>query len=113
LGLDAEGLLQYAKTDSIRKELLDTTAEAANKYGVFGVPTMIVHSPHHSDTDFELYFGNDQILSVRNLLDGGIDHMRSAPEVLTNFIKKIPAKEVKVQARASSSESKATLKAKL
>lgn len=109
LGLDAEGLLKYAKSDLIRKELLDATEEAANKYKVFGVPSMIVQCPQHCETDTELYFGNDQILTVRTLLDGGIDHFRTAPEALQKFIKNIPDKEVTVQARSSSSTPKAKL----
>lgn len=92
LDLDADGLLAYAKSDVVRKEIHDATVEAAHKYGVFGVPTMVVHLPHHSEADPELYFGNDQILAIRNLLDGGTDYMRSAPEPLLNFLKRIPKK---------------------
>lgn len=93
LDLDAEGLLTYAKSDTIRKEIHEATVEAAQKYGVFGVPTMIVHLPHHPAEEPVLYFGNDQILTIRNILDGGMDYMRSAPEPLLNFVKNIPKKK--------------------
>jgi hypothetical protein len=102
LGLDADGLLSYAKSDMIRKELLDATTEAVQKFKVFGVPTMIVTSMHHEDSDSELYFGNDQILAIRNLLDGGTDHMRSAPDALRTFLKNIPDKTPKVEPKPKS-----------
>lgn len=91
LGLDADELLTYAKSASIRKELRDTTMEAAHKYNVFGVPTMIVQPKGvENPEDSELFFGNDQILAIRNLLDGGTDPLRSAPSNLVEFINSIP-----------------------
>jgi len=108
LNLDAEGLLAYAKSEVIRKEIHDSTVEAAEKYGVFGVPTMIVYLPHHSAEEPGLYFGNDQILTIRNLLDGGTDYMRSAPEALLNFIKRIPKKNPSFPERVSTSKKSST-----
>jgi len=109
LGLDAEGLIAYAKSDTIRKELLDATTEAVQKHKVFGVPTMVVTAPHHDECDSELYFGNDQILTIRNLLDGGMDHMRSAPETLREFLKNIPDKVPDVEPRPKGGIPKAKL----
>lgn len=101
LGLDADELLTYAKSATIRKELREATAEAAHKYSVFGVPTMIVmHKGVDNPDDCELFFGNDQILAIRNLLDGGTDPMRSAPANLVEFLNQIPKKASKLPAAA-------------
>lgn len=113
LGLDAEGLLNYAKSQAIRQELLDATAEAAQRYKVFGVPSMLVCTPHQTEDEAELYWGNDQILTVRNLLDGGKDYMHSAPESLLHFINNIPQKVPNIPAKSRSATNSDQPRAKL
>lgn len=103
MGLDAKELLAYAKSPSIRKELREATTEAVDKYQVFGVPSMVVQ-PKGADNadDSELFFGNDQILAIRNLLDGGLDPLRSAPSNLIDFINNIPKKSSAFSSAANS-----------
>lgn len=110
IGLDGAALLSYAQTAPIRNELLNATDDAANRYQVFGVPSMVVHTNGlDSPDDAELYFGNDQILAVRNLLDGGTDPLRSAPPPVIKFIESIPKKSVVIGPKPSTSQAKAKL----
>lgn len=91
LDLEADELLAYSRTEAKREELAELSHNAAKLFGVFGVPTMVLTNSNHGEEDPELYFGSDQILAVRILLDGGSDYMRNAPEPLKRFLKGLPS----------------------